>query len=288
MQLFRKTGRPSKLKEEEERAAVELRQRIDARRAERARLHEQGIVETTPLIEATDVVRTYKSGDTEVRALRGVSLSIGKGQFIALKGRSGSGKTTMLNIIGGLDKPTSGKVLVFGNDLSKMNEAELTRMRRHKIGFVFQSFALLPHLSAIENVELSLHIAGVSRSKRLARARECLQLVGLTRRADHRAYELSGGEQQRVAIARALTNRPSLILADEPTGELDSLTGRQILQLFQDIVVLEDVTMVMATHDPLVMEIADITYELVDGQITRIVREGSPAEAELVPASAAT
>lgn len=285
MQLFRRTGRPDKLKEAEERAAAELRQRIEARRAEKIQQRQQGLEDTTPLLEAHDVVRTYKSGEMEVRALRGVSLSIERGKFVALKGRSGSGKTTMLNIIGGLDRPTSGNVVMFGRDLATMNEAELTRLRRHEIGFVFQSFALLPHLSAFENVELALHIAGVPRKQRQARARECLQMVNLTRRADHRAYELSGGEQQRVAIARALTNRPSLILADEPTGELDSITAHQILQLFQDIVVLEDVTIVVATHDPLVMEIADVTYELVDGQVQRIVREGSPAVvSELAPA----
>lgn len=285
MQLFRRTGRPDKLKEAEERAAAELRQRIEARRAEKIQQRQQGLEDTTPLLEAHNIVRTYKSGEMEVRALRGVSLSIERGKFVALKGRSGSGKTTMLNIIGGLDRPTSGNIVMFGRDLATMNEAELTRLRRHEIGFVFQSFALLPHLSAFENVELALHIAGVPRKQRQERARECLQMVNLTRRADHRAYELSGGEQQRVAIARALTNRPSLILADEPTGELDSITAHQILQLFQDIVVLEDVTIVVATHDPLVMEIADITYELVDGQVQRIVREGSPAVVtELAPA----
>jgi ABC-type lipoprotein export system ATPase subunit len=158
-------------------------------------------------------------------------------------------------------------VYLFGRDLSEASERELLELRRRHIGFVFQSFALIPTFSAYENVDLMLRIGGFSRSERAKRVRECLELVGLLRWAGHRPYELSGGQQQRVAIARALANRPELIIADEPTGELDSVTGRQILELFRQIVDSEGVTLIMATHDPTVEDYADVIYELVDGQV---------------------
>ena len=182
-------------------------------------------------------------------------------------GRSGSGKTTLLNIVGGLDHPTEGHVFLFGEDISKFSDRRLTELRRHRIGFVFQSFALMPTMSAFENVELPLRMIGVGRRERRQRVMECLELVGLTRWAKHRPQEMSGGQQQRVAIARALVNQPGLILADEPTGELDSITGRSIMTLFQTIAREERVTIIMASHDPTVEEYVDYTYRMADGKI---------------------
>jgi ABC-type lipoprotein export system ATPase subunit len=202
-----------------------------------------------------------------VPALRGVNLRIESGQFVAMKGRSGSGKTTLLNCIGGLDHPTSGAVYVYGRDLAKLNEEQLTQWRRESVGFVFQSFGLLPTLSAYENVELMLRIAGVHSRERRERALHCLDLVGLKQWASHRPYEMSGGQQQRVGIARALANRPELILADEPTGELDSTTARETFALFRRIVEEEHMTLLMASHDALVDEYADEVYQLKDGQV---------------------
>ena len=189
-----------------------------------------------PAIEAVDVWRTYKVGAGEVQALRGVRLQIRTGSLVALKGRSGSGKTTLLNCVGGLDRPTSGTVRVFGAEVARMSDRQLTRWRRERVGFIFQSFGLLPTISAYENVELPLRMAGVGYKDRHARTLQCLELVGLSKWLHHRPYEMSGGQQQRVGIARALANRPQLILADEPTGELDSSTGREIMTLFQRIV----------------------------------------------------
>lgn len=223
--------------------------------------------ETLPLVRTERVTRIYRVGAQEVYALRGVDLEIGRGQLVVLRGRSGSGKTTLLNCIGGLDRPTSGEVYLFGQRLSALSEWARTRLRRQRIGFVFQSFALLPTFSAFENVELPLRMEGVGRRARRERAQACLELVGLTRWANHRPYELSGGQQQRVGIARALANRPDLILADEPTGELDSTTGRQILALFRRVVEQEGVTVLVATHDPTADEYADRVYHLEDGRI---------------------
>ena len=191
-----------------------------------------------PLVRTVDLVRIYQLGGESVYALRGVNLEVGRGQFVTLKGRSGSGKTTLLNLISGLDNPTSGKVYLFGRDLSQVSEAEALELRRRHIGFVFQSFALIPTFSAFENIDLMLRIGGFGRRERSRRVRECLDLVGLLRWGGHRPYELSGGQQQRVAIARALANKPELVIADEPTGELDSVTGRQILELFRDPVLV--------------------------------------------------
>lgn len=223
----------------------------------------------TPIIALVGVSRIYKVGNTKVAALREVNLDVPRGILAALKGRSGSGKTTLLNIIGGLDQPTNGIVTLFGKPLSRMSGTELTNIRRRQIGFVFQSFAIMPMFSALENVELMLRIAGVWKGRR-QRAMRCLEIVGLASWAHHRPWELSGGQQQRVAIARALATHPDLILADEPTGELDSATGRQIYALFRYIVAHEGVTVVLATHDPVIEEYAHIIYELGDGQISAI------------------
>jgi putative ABC transport system ATP-binding protein len=221
----------------------------------------------SPIIETEELWRVYKAGAREVPALRGVNLEIESGRFVAVKGRSGSGKTTLLNCIGGLDHPTSGIVRTFGRDLSEMNEEQLTRWRREQVGFIFQSFGLLPTLSAYENVELMLRITDVGGRERRERTIYCLGLVGLAQWASHRPYEMSGGQQQRVGIARALANSPRLILADEPTGELDSVTARETLALFQRIVEEEHVTLLMASHDPLVDGYVDQVLQLKDGQI---------------------
>jgi ABC-type lipoprotein export system ATPase subunit len=201
--------------------------------------------------------------------LRGVDLDIGKERFTALKGRSGSGKTTLLNCIGGLDRPTSGTVYVLGRDLSELGEDELALWRRNQLGFVFQSFGLLPSLSAYENVDLMLRLVDVPGRERHERTLECIELVGLTKWMHHRPHEMSGGQQQRVGIARALANRPRLLLADEPTGELDSNTARDIFKLFQDIVAAGHVTVLMSSHDPLVDKYADEVVLLKDGQILK-------------------
>ena len=219
------------------------------------------------VLQSIDVTRIYRVDTVEVHALRGANFKVRSGEYIALMGRSGSGKTTLLNIVGGLDHPTSGRVYLFNNDISKLPDRKLTELRRHRIGFVFQSFALMPTMSAYENVELPLRMIGVHRRERRQRAMECLELVGLTRWAKHRPQEMSGGQQQRVAIARALANRPLLILADEPTGELDSVTGRAIIELFQNIVREEGITIVTASHDVTVQEYVDYTYRMADGQI---------------------
>jgi len=219
------------------------------------------------VIETEDLWRVYKAGSQEVQALRGINLKVESGHFVALKGRSGSGKTTLLNCIGGLDHPTSGAVRVFGRDLSRLNERQLTRWRREQVGFIFQSFGLLPTLSAYENVELMLRIVGVGGKERHERAIDCLDLVGLSKWARHRPYEMSGGQQQRVGIARALANSPQLILADEPTGELDSVTARETLDLFRRIVEQEHITLLMASHDALVDGYVDEILQLKDGQI---------------------
>jgi putative ABC transport system ATP-binding protein len=218
-------------------------------------------------IETKQLERVYQTGQQQVYALRGVNLAIPAGQLIALKGRSGSGKTTLLNLLGGLDKPSKGEIVVNGRSLAGLNDSQLTQWRRKEVGFIFQSFGLLPTMSAFENVELLLRIAEVPRRERPGRARACLEQVGLGKWQDHRPYELSGGQQQRVAIARALAHRPKLILADEATGELDTETTHDILNLFRAIVQAEGITLLLATHDPLVDAYADQIIHLKDGQI---------------------
>ena len=226
------------------------------------------ITQTPKAIQTENLWRKYKAGtEQEVAALRGINLEIKTGSLIALKGRSGSGKTTLLNILGGLDRPSEGAVKIFDQDIAKFNDKAITLWRREKLGFIFQSFGLTPTFSAYENVELMLRIAGKKGKERRERTDYCLDLVGLKKRKDHRPDELSGGQQQRVAIARALANRPKLILADEPTGELDSTTAREILSLFQQIVKEENLTLLMATHDALVDDYVDDILQLKDGQI---------------------
>ena len=228
------------------------------------------------VIETKGVWRVFQLGTKEVPALRGVDLKVGAGRFVALKGRSGSGKTTLLNCIGGLDRPTAGRVHVFGRDLAKLNEDQLAIWRRQTIGFVFQSFGLLPTLSAYENVDLMLRLIGMSARERRIRTLYCLDLVGIQKWKKHRPQEMSGGQQQRVGIARALANHPQLILADEPTGELDSTTAREILALFRRIIETEHVTLLMSSHDPLVDSYVDEIVQLKDGQIVGMKAVASP------------
>ncbi len=221
-----------------------------------------------PAVRVEHATRSYTVGSQQIHALAGIDLVIPAGAFVALMGRSGSGKTTLLNLIGALDQPTTGEVYINDRPLSTLSDSELTQLRRQEFGFVFQSFALLPILSAAENVELPLRIAGgVSARERKERVAEALGLVGLARWADHRPYEMSGGQQQRVAIARALVSRPRVLIGDEPTGELDSKTSENVLQLLRRIVDEADVTLIMATHDPLVEEFADVVYRMQDGNI---------------------
>ena len=220
-----------------------------------------------PLISAQDVTRAFGSGDQRVVALRGVTIEVRAGEFLAVTGRSGSGKTTLLNLLAGLDQPTTGQVLFDGQDLAAIPEAALVELRRHRIGFVFQSFGLMPLLSAYENVELPLHIGGVSWRERRRRALETLELVGLGPRSRHRPYELSGGEQQRVAIARALVSNPQVVFADEPTGELDSNTAGAISEILRDIASQRGVTVIAASHDLHLAQISSRVISLGDGAL---------------------
>jgi putative ABC transport system ATP-binding protein len=225
-----------------------------------------------PMVVADALARDYPSGDSTIHALRGVDLAVGRGELMAVKGRSGSGKTTLLNLLGGLDKPTSGRVLVDGMEVSSMNESRLVEFRRHTVAFIFQSFGLVPILSAAENVEVPLRLVRADPSARDDRVMELLDLVGLAERANHRPQELSGGEQQRVAIARALANRPKLLLADEPTGQLDSTTGHAIMATLRSVVRAEGVTAVVATHDPALLDLADRVVEIQDGRVRELER----------------
>ena len=213
------------------------------------------------------VVRDYPSGDGMIHALAEVDLRVAPGELIAVRGRSGSGKTTLLNVLGGLDRPTSGQVAVEGRDLASLSPAEVLVLRRRTIAYIFQGFGLLPILSAAENVEIPLRLANAEPGLRRERVQELLDVVGLGARAGHRPAELSGGEQQRVAIARALANRPRILLADEPTGQLDSETGHLIMQLIRRIVRADGVTAIVATHDPAMLDVADRVLELRDGQL---------------------
>jgi ABC-type lipoprotein export system ATPase subunit len=223
-----------------------------------------------PVIETRDLWRVYpsKTHADGIAALRGINLKVQAGSFVSLKGRSGSGKTTLLNCLAGLDKPTSGSAFVLGHDLMKMSDEELTIWRREQIGLVFQSFGLLPTLSAYENIELLLRIKGDEYEARHHRALECLEIVGLSKWKDHRPYEMSGGQQQRVAIARALANRAQLILADEPTGELDSKTTRELLTFFRELIESQHITMLMVSHDSLVDQYVHQVLTLKDGVVT--------------------
>lgn len=224
-----------------------------------------------PIICARKVSRVFGTGEQRTIAVNEVDLDVGKGEFLAVVGRSGSGKTTLLNLLSGLDRPTSGHVTLEGRDLAQMSDDELVQLRRHKMSFVFQSFALLPLLSAYENVELPLRIQGLPRRERRARIEQALERVGLTSRAHHRPYELSGGEQQRVGIARAIVTKPQIVFADEPTGELDSTNAHMIGDILRGIAAEGKVTVIVVTHDLHIAAMADRVVELHDGVV---VEEG--------------
>ena len=222
-----------------------------------------------PVVQAVDVERTYRMQGVPIHALRGVSLDVGEGDFVALVGPSGSGKSTLLHVLGGVDVPDAGTVVADGTDLSTLGDRELTRHRLEHVGLVFQRFHLLPMLTATENVEIPLAEIGLGRAERRQRARELLDRVGLGDRVKHRPGELSGGQRQRVAIARALANRPSLLLADEPTGELDGETSRGILELFESLAV-SGTAIVVATHDLKLAAAAGRQMKMVDGRFNGV------------------
>ncbi|MDX3114758.1 ABC transporter ATP-binding protein [Streptomyces scabiei] len=222
---------------------------------------------TGDMVVVEDLRRTYGSGDTAVHALRGVSFSVPRGELVALRGRSGSGKTTVLNLIGGLDAPDGGRITVDGTDLAGLGEDGLLALRRDRIGFVFQSFGLIPVLTAAENIGVPLRLRKVPVRERESRVGLLLSLVGLSDHADQRPGELSGGQQQRVAVARALANDPALIIADEPTGQLDADTGLTVMNLLRAVVRSESVTALVATHDTQLLALADRVLELRDGRI---------------------
>src|SRR5215210_1263245 len=227
-----------------------------------------------PLIETQDLWKTYVMGDEEIHALRGVSIVIERGEYVAIMGPSGSGKSTLMNLIGCLDTPSKGSYLLNEKEVAAMNDDELARIRNEEIGFVFQTFNLLPRATALHNVELPLVYAGVTGKVRLQRARLALEKVELTSRAGHRPNELSGGQRQRVAIARALVNDPSILLADEPTGNLDSKTGNEIMGVF-DRLHQGGNTIILVTHEPDIAAFAHRTIHIRDGQVEKDVRRGS-------------
>jgi len=222
------------------------------------------------MVAADRVSRTFGSGHTAVHALRGVSCTVDRGQLVVLRGRSGSGKTTLLNIIGGLDDPTAGRVWVDGREVTRMSERRRLALRRDRIAFIFQSFGLVPMLSAAENVGIPLRIAGLRPAARRERVAVMLELTGMSSHAAHRPDELSGGQQQRVAIARALAGRPGLLIADEPTSQLDLETGRQIMELLLRVVRSEGITVLVATHDEALIDLADKVIVLEDGSVVAI------------------
>jgi putative ABC transport system ATP-binding protein len=234
-------------------------------------------------VEARDLVRRYGEGSTAVEALRGVDIAVQSGELVAVMGPSGSGKSTLMHILAGLDKPTSGTVTIAGTEITRLNDSQLTRLRRKHIGFVFQFFNLLPMLNAEENVLLPLSIAGEKPDKEWLN--ELLTRIGIDKRRDHRPSELSGGEQQRVAIARSLVSRPTILFADEPTGNLDSKTGGEILDLIRASVDSYGQTTVMVTHEPRAASTADRILFLSDGLIVKELREGSAADVLTVMSS---
>ncbi len=219
------------------------------------------------IVELVNVTKTYILGEIKIHALRKINIKISRGEIVGIMGPSGSGKTTLLNLIGTLDKPDSGKIYLDGIDISSLRESELIKIRRQKIGYIFQFYNLIPVLNALENVCLPMLLTGVDRRKRERRAKELLELVGLKNRMLHKPDELSGGEQQRVAIARALANNPSLILADEPTGDLDEETGITVVKQMRKIIEQEKRTLIIVTHDPLIAKFTNRVLHLRDGQI---------------------
>jgi len=217
---------------------------------------------------AENIKKGYQSGDSIFWALGGISVAVPRGKLTLLRGRSGSGKTTLMNIMGGLDSPTEGKVFFDDKEVTKATEKERDQIRRKNMGFVFQSVALVSMMTAYENVEFAMRVAGCPADGRRKRSEECLKMVGLGPRMKHLPQELSGGEQQRVAIARAIAHRPAVIFADEPTAELDTTTGLQVIKIFRELVDNENISVVLTTHDQSLMSVADVVYELEDGVLT--------------------
>lgn len=219
------------------------------------------------MIEAKDVTRSFPlEGGGAVQVLKGISLQIPQGEFAILRGRSGSGKTTLMNLLGALDIPTSGQILLGGEEIGNRSEAQRGEIRRKQVGFVFQSVALIPTMTAYENVEFALRMANL-RQDRKKRVEECLRMVGLSHRMDHMPQEMSGGEQQRVAIARAIAHRPRVLFADEPTAELDSATGLKVVHIFRELTRSEGITVVMTTHDVGLMDAGDRVFTMEDGEL---------------------
>ena len=223
-----------------------------------------------PVIQVKNLYKVFRVGNSKVRALNGVNMTIYKGEFCAIVGTSGSGKSTMLNMLAGLEKPTKGEVIIGGAHLERMNENQLVRFRREKVGFIFQSFNLLGTLNAIENVALPLTFRGVGKKIREAKAVEMLKLVGLPKHMKHRPNEMSGGQQQRVGVARALVLDPEIIFADEPTGNLDSNTSAEVMRLMRKVVQEQNQTMVMVTHDNHLAGFADRIFHIIDGKIVKV------------------
>ena len=234
------------------------------------------------IVQSIELRKDFALGKSVVHALRGLSLEVEEGEYLAIFGPSGSGKTTLLSLLGGLDVPTAGRVILKGVDITSLNESKLAEIRNAEIGFVFQLFNLIPTLTALENVELPILFAAQSKFNSIKRAKELLKLVGLADRLHHRPSELSGGEQQRVAIARALANAPSLILADEPTGNLDSATGGEILKLLRRLCDEQGQTVVIVTHDPRITTYAERIVFLQDGRITDEIRMEHPYDTEAI------
>ena len=235
-------------------------------------------METPAIVQVTNLEKTYRLGNLTVSALRGVDFTLQQAEFVVITGPSGSGKTTLLNIIGTLDKPSAGMVTIDGEDITSMKDGQLTKLRRHKIGFIFQFHNLIPVLTALENVELPLLTAGIKPKAARERASLMLERVGLKERLSHLADELSGGEQQRVAIARALANHPKIILADEPTGDLDTKTGSEVVQIMYEAAKRENASVLVVTHDPVVEDRAEKLFEMRDGMITRASQQRTPRE----------
>ena len=224
------------------------------------------------VVRLDNVVKTYSMGESEVHALRGISFSIEQGEFLSIMGPSGSGKSTCMNMIGCLDRPTSGIVEINGKETAKMSEKELAVLRNQTVGFVFQQYHLIPSMNVLENVMLPLKYARVEKTERVERAKQALQAVGLEERMKHRPHELSGGQKQRVAIARAMITRPKILLADEPTGALDTVTGKQVMELFSTINREEGTTIIIVTHDPGIGASTKRCIKILDGQL---VQEGT-------------
>ncbi len=234
-----------------------------------------------PVIQVKDLYKIYRVGENKVRALNGVDFAIYKGEFCSIIGTSGSGKSTLLNMLAGLEKPTKGEVIIAGEHMETKTENQLVKFRREHIGFIFQSFNLLPMLNAMENVALPLTFQGMDKKKRTARAKEALRLVGLTKHSGHKPTQMSGGQQQRVGIARALVVEPEIIFADEPTGNLDSNTSREVMNLMKQVVREQKQTLVMVTHDTYLAGFADRIFHIKDGKIIRIEDNRQDANREI-------